>query len=458
MRMAGRAMAFALFVAAINASAQAPVPDAIAQAGTAMIEALRTDDLAALEARFDANMKRVFPHDKVVETAAAIKAQVGALKSCAAPTARMRGGVTVVDYRCEFERSPLIVRLAWTDAVELTGLFFTPVPAPAPAPVAWSADVRAETLTTGAAGWPLPATLLVPTTVARPPVVVFVHGSGPNDRDETIGPNAPFRDLASGLAARGIASLRYEKRTRALGVRFAAETPDWTVNDEVVDDAVAAVALVAARDDLGPVFVVGHSLGALMTPRIAAVAAAKDLPIAGVVLLAAPLTPLYDIAVDQYTFLSTLPAPTATQAMVDDIRASRANLLRLLDLRKSRPRDASLVAAAATLPLPLGMPASAWIDLARYDPAAVLRGLPRLPALLVFGGRDYQVPVAEKARWEAGLQRRADTDLVVFPTINHLLIEGDGPMGPDEYARAGHVSAALIDRIAGWIANGAAKQ
>ncbi|MDZ7606573.1 MAG: hypothetical protein U5K79_13515 [Cyclobacteriaceae bacterium] len=54
------------------------------------------------------------------------------------------------------------------------------------------------------------------------PIVLFVHGSGPNDRDETIGPNKPFRDIAYGLAEKGIASLRYDKRTFVYGIRHFA--------------------------------------------------------------------------------------------------------------------------------------------------------------------------------------------------------------------------------------------
>ncbi len=63
---------------------------------------------------------------------------------------------------------------------------------------------------------PLPATLTLPSGEGHFPAVLLVAGSGPNDRDETIGPNKPFRDLAQGLAAADIASLRYDKRTHTL--------------------------------------------------------------------------------------------------------------------------------------------------------------------------------------------------------------------------------------------------
>lgn len=293
--------------------------------------------------------------------------------------------------------TPMSVRLAWTGRLELGGLLILPLPAEPLSAAPLRPDVREESVTT---------------RPSKPPVAVLVHGSGPNDRDETIGPNKPFRDLAIGFAAQGIATLRYEKRTRALASRPVAEVPNLTLNDEIVDDAVAALKLVSKRRDLGPVFVVGHSEGALLAPRIAA---------------------------------------AATQAMIDDINLRRDNVRRLVAHRGLATRDATKVAAADGLSLPQDLPASLWLDLGRYDPAATLLAQRGLPALLTFGGRDFQVPIAEKALWEQRLKGRADTTLVAFPTLNPLLIEGDGPMRPSEYAIPGRVSQAPLDQVGAWI-------
>ena len=113
----------------------------------------------------------------------------------------------------------------------------------------------------------LPGTLTLPQGNGPFPAVVLVHGSGAHDRDETIGPNKPFRDLAHGLAGHGIAVLRYEKRTRVHPERFREQA--FTVDDEVTFDAIAAVAALRARADIDAtrVFVAGHSLGAMMAPR-----------------------------------------------------------------------------------------------------------------------------------------------------------------------------------------------
>lgn len=462
------------------------------KSGDAVIEALRRDDLPSVEARFDARMRDLFPHDKFAESWARIRSQAGKLQQCGAPSSRPRDVYTILEYRCDFEQAPMSVRLAWAGSGELSGLIFSaadeapaassastssvasapapsspaiasaralPVPASssvasparAPSPVASAPAASAtppsgsspeELITTGAPGWPLPGSLLMPSSGGRVPAVVFVHGSGPNDRDETIGPNKPLRDLASGFASKGIASLRYEKRTRALAQRFKAELPDWTFDDEVVDDAVAALALMAARNDVGPLFIVGHSLGAILAPRIAASAASKGVRVAGVVMLAPPSTPLADMIVYQYEFLSFLPIPATTRQVVDEVKARRENVRRLVEQGKPDTNPA---------PLLLDMPASAWLDIGRYDPAAALIDQPALPALLIFGGRDFQVPITEKRLWEARVGTRPNTTLVEFPSVSHLMIDGKGSMSPAEYQKPGHVSQDVIDRVAGWI-------
>ena len=372
-------------LAATRAAAQLPTPvppqvrEPLARYGDAVIAALRSRDLAALEARFDDNLRRVQPPDRLGETLDNVTAQIGALHECDAPTVTLREPVTVVEYRCRLDRGPFIVRLSWNAQFELAGFFFLPPPPPKEAP---PANAREEAVTVGANGWPLPGTLLIPGGVARPPVAVLVQGSGPNDRDESIGPNHVFLDLANGLARAGIATLRYDKRTRVFGERFASELKNFTLDDEIVDDAVAALVAVSRRGDLGPVFVIGHSEGAWLAPRIARRAREEGVPIAGVVMLAANASPLADVIVHQFGIAAAASPPRATQEMVDEVREERDNVARLVATgHVERGHEA----------LPFDMPASAWLDIARYDAPAALLAQTGLPALLVFGARDFQV-------------------------------------------------------------------
>ena len=88
----------------------------------------------------------------------------------------------------------------------------------------------------------LPARLTMPSASSvkdRVPVVILVHGSGPSNMDESMGPNAPFRDLAEGLSRRGVAVLRYDKRTFVCPQFFANATAGFTYDDETVDDAIS---------------------------------------------------------------------------------------------------------------------------------------------------------------------------------------------------------------------------
>lgn len=125
-----------------------------------------------------------------------------------------------------------------------------------------------------------------------------------------LGANKPFRDLAWGLASQGVAVLRYEKRTKQHGARMVAATPNLTVKEETIDDALAAVALLKKQPgvDAKKIFVLGHSLGGMLAPRIGA----GDREITGFVLFAAATRPLEDEIVRQYEYLA------ATDGRVSD--------------------------------------------------------------------------------------------------------------------------------------------
>ena len=177
----------------------------------------------------------------------------------------------------------------------------------------------------------LPATFLAPQGVEKAPCVVLIHGSGPNDRDETVGPNKLFRDLADSLAAYGIASLRYDKRTRCYGAASVPAGRSLDYDVEVVDDALSALRLAAAQPEVdgSRLYVVGHSLGAMLAPRIA-----EKLPqVAGVVMLAAPARKMTDLLIGQSIFLKNLyekiGAPQQMRQRLEELESQARNAQRL---------------------------------------------------------------------------------------------------------------------------------
>ncbi|MBR3556640.1 MAG: alpha/beta fold hydrolase, partial [Oscillospiraceae bacterium] len=117
--------------------------------------------------------------------------------------------------------------------------------------------------------YPLNGLLTLPDQPASPlPAVVMVHGSGPSNMDERVIKLTPFRDLAEGLAGRGVASIRYDKRTFAHGRKMAKACP--TVEEETIEDALRAIALLKKDPRIDPprIFLLGHSMGAMLAPRI----------------------------------------------------------------------------------------------------------------------------------------------------------------------------------------------
>ena len=256
---------------------------------------------------------------------------------------------------------------------------------------------------------------------------MLVHGSGPNDRDETVGANKPFRDLAAGLADRGIVVLRYEKRSRAAPLSFMGRP--FTVDDEVVDDALSAVALLRGLPQVDParVVVLGHSLGGTLAPRIGE----RDTTLAGLVILAGATRPLPDMIDEQLAYLRALPG--ADTVALDRALASMAP--GLAAVRALTPAD------SASKQMYLGAPAAYWLDLARYNPVAVAARLP-MPILILQGGRDYQVTRVDLAGWRAGLGGRGTVEYREYPALNHLFIAGSGLSSPAEYGVAGSVERA----------------
>ena len=229
--------------------------------------------------------------------------------------------------------------------------------------------------------------------------VVLVHGSGPNDRDETIGANHPFRDLTWALADRGVAVLRYEKRTHQYPQRMAA-IKNLTVRDEVIDDALRAVARLRAHDRIDPkrVFVLGHSLGGMLAPRIGS----EDRTVAGLIIMAGATRPFEQIAREQIDYLASV-APASAPA----------------------DREAALQI------LMKAAPESYWKDLNAYKPAETAAAL-TMPILILQGERDYQVTLDDLRGWRAALGGHPGVTIKTYSSLNHLFLPGEGKSTPAE--------------------------
>lgn len=338
-----------------------------------------------------------------------------------------------VDFPARFERGEVTLRVVFDAAECVSGFWVTPPKPKAymPPPYADVERVVEEPAVVGIEP-AVPGTLTLPVErTARVPGVVLVHGSGPNDRDERIGERRPFRDLALGLASRGIAVLRYDKRTFAHPRALA--NVRVTLDVETIDDAVAAVDALRAHPAVDParVFVIGHSLGATFAAEIAARAG----NVAGVVMLAPSARPIADVVAAQLAYLAD---------------AARAAGQPTTELDALGPTIAALGARELPADTPvLGAPAWYWYELDDRKPVERARTL-GVPMLLVFGTRDYQVTQADRRLWTTALRDVPNAAIATY-AVDHLFAPGEGASTPEQYRLAAHVDPGVVEMIADWV-------
>jgi alpha-beta hydrolase superfamily lysophospholipase len=400
-----------------------------------ILAALDGGDYEKARVDFDARMAAALGAEQLRGVWDSLPAQVGKRISTGDARSRSVADGEVVVIPLQYEKAWLDLEVSCAADGAVRGLFVKPGAAPVAAGPETSEHWSERELTVDNAGLSLPGTLTLPTATARAGVVL-VHGSGPNDRDETIGPNRIFRDFAHGLAERDIAVLRYDKRSRAHPGSFAGKA--FTVDDEVVDDAVAALKLLGAQPELAgkPIFVVGHSLGALLAPRIAARA-----DVAGVVMLAAPARPLTEMMPFQMRYIFNLDGTLSDEerTKLDEVQAQADRV------------DALTDADQGDLTPLLGAPASYWLDLANYDAFAQARDLGK-PILLLQGGGDYQVTMNEDfLPWQQRMKAVDGFTTRSFSGLSHLFMPAGDPPGPNDYQKAGNVDAAVLNELALWI-------
>ena len=431
-----------------------PLTQDIHDLATDFIQFLVSEDFESAVGYFDADMLKALSADQLGQLWGQLLSQVGPYREELSRVEEETQGYQVIIATVQFEKSPLNIRMVFNEDHRIAGLFFQPAEGTTEAPGVYETPdyaslerTQEREITLGEGDWALPGTLTLPAEPIKPaggfPVVILVHGSGPNDRDETIGPNKPFKDLALGLASEGVAVLRYDKRTLVHGQRLMSQAPKLTVWEETVEDALKAVALAKSLPEIDSsrVYVLGHSLGGMLAPRIGAETDPGAL--AGLIIMAGAARPLEVLMLEQMTYLAELDG--------DVTEDEKKNLLEVKAHIK-RIQDPELDPATPPAQL-LGVPASYWLDLQGYEPAQLAKTL-NLRMLILQGERDYQVTMKDYELWRQALKEREDVVFKAFPELNHLMMAGKPGQGlstPEEYSQPGHVSVEVIQEILAFV-------
>jgi uncharacterized protein len=406
-------------------------------------EHLKNSDSDALYTMLDERVHSKIQKSQLAGIWSQLQGQVGSFISNGEISLDTLHGNTIVTIPMQFEKAQLNLRLSWNIESKVIGFFFLPGAsniAPSQYKTPEYAEIRSLSEAKyqfGNKDYILNATFTKPIGKTKFPIIILVHGSGPHDEDETIGPNKPFKDLSLGLASVGIATLRYEKRTFRYGKKMTTQG-EITPKTEVIDDALMAISFVSELEgvDSKNIYLLGHSLGGMLAPYIAS----QSDQLAGIILLAANARPLEEVVLDQIEYLYTYKS----SGMTDEIAKTMKSEIETIRHWK---KNSTHVPEKETY---LGMSIPYWSFLNKYDQVRTLKSI-KTPALVIHAGRDYQVGSREYDIWEKALAKRKKTKTILLPSLNHLLMKGEQKSLPEEYKQFQNVDYSVISSIGDWV-------
>ena len=293
--------------------------------------------------------------------------------------------------------------------------------------------------------YPLNGLLTLPEDATGPvPVVVFVHGSGASNMDEKVGKLTPFKDLAQGLARHGIASVRYDKRSFAHGFKMLRDKSlEVTVKTETIDDAILATDLLKKDPRIDPerVFIIGHSMGGMLAPRIDA----EGGNYAGLIIMAGSPRKLEEIILDQNE-----AALRSTKGFVNWI------------VKKQVAKFASMFdgmyelsdAEAKKKKMGGGTTLYYFKEMGEHTAPSYLSVCEK-PILIMQGEKDFQ-STAEKdfAAYKQLLAGRSNITFRLYENLSHAFVPsvyGDIMKAKQEYNVEQHIGENVTVDIANWV-------
>lgn len=286
----------------------------------------------------------------------------------------------------------------------------------------------------------LPATLTLPADCQRCPVLVLLPDLGPQDKDHSIGPTKMFRDLAVGLAARGIATYRFDKRTLRYGPELMADLRLLTLETEMLEDVQVALRQLAqvAEIDTSRLHLLGLGLGGMAAGRVARF---SPWPVRSLTLVGSSPRPLPDQLFEQFLPLLAEKSGEADWQPAAKVFAAQVTMAKSSRLGNDTPADS----------LPLQLPGPYWKYLQQNDLVNDF-WYSTAPLWLVRGARDYQSQSTDLTAWEGRLAGRGNIRTEELPDLNHLLmpVAADTPL-LEHYHLPVHVDEAFVRHLADFI-------
>ena len=294
--------------------------------------------------------------------------------------------------------------------------------------------------------YPLRGYLTLPSDVTEPvPAVVFVHGSGSSNMDEKVGKLTPFRDLAHGLAAHGIASLRYDKRTFAHAFKLLRDKSlTVTVKEETIEDAILATELLRKDPRIDPekVFIIGHSMGAMLAPRIDKEGGYYR----GLILLAGTPRRLEEVLIEQNNEVLAEMKGLARRLVEKQMKKLNGTFDGLYEMSDEDAKKKKLGG---------GVTLYYFKEMGEPPVESYLKTLKK-PILVMQGEKDFQVKADTDFRlYKELLADHPNASFILYENLNHAFVPsvyGSISKAKQEYGVEQHIGENVIADIARWIA------
>ena len=409
------------------------------------------------EKLFDATMKAELPEDELIVAWSSVAMKVGIFNSIVKTDYVYREGYDIILITSDHTSGGVVSTIVFSLDWEIAGLFFRDIEKPnvsgdgdqnaasQQAAVVPGTVIEEDVTIIGDPRYPLSGKLTLPKeqgSGALLSAVVLVHGSGPQDMDETIGANKPFRDIAWALAEEGIAVLRYDKRTYSYGGTMNdMYGTSLTVKEEVIDDAKLAKELLIADDRINSeaILVAGHSLGGMLAPRIM-----DECGFAGAIIMAGSPRSLIDIVLDQINYtISNGDYDEVHIILQHDVNETQYEAYLGLNDETDEDSKDTLI---------FGMNGYYLKEMERYKTSNYFNSINK-PILILQGTSDFQVSYENDFKeYQKLAEGRDNIEFKAYEGLNHLFIESVMEK-PDasEYLIPGTVDDAVTEDIASWI-------
>ena len=291
--------------------------------------------------------------------------------------------------------------------------------------------------------YPLKGILTMPKDTTGPvPAVVFVHGSGSSNMDEKVGKLTPFKDLADGLAKHGIASIRYDKRSFVHAFKMVREK-DITVKAETIEDAILATELLKkdSRIDKDSIYIIGHSMGAMLAPRIDA----EGGDYAGLILMAGTPRKIEEVLEEQLEAISQ----SAKGLMGWFVKKQMTKYMGMFEgMYQLSDEEAKKKKYGG------GVTMYYFKEMGEHDAPSYL-GETKKPMLIMQGAKDFQVSVKKDfAMYKQLLEGRQNVTFCLYENLNHCFVSsvyGNIMKAKQEYNVEQHIGEEVVADIANWI-------